>query len=71
MDRAPLVAITGQASLDRMHKESHQYLDLVSLFRPVTKWNALVTRPETIPEIVRKGVITSYSIHYTKLYDKI
>jgi len=55
MDRAPLVAITGQASLDRMHKESHQYLDLVSLFRPVTKWNALVTRPETIPEIVRKG----------------
>jgi len=55
MDRAPLVAITGQASLDRMHKESHQYLDLVSLFRPVTKWNTMVTRPETIPEIVRKA----------------
>ncbi len=55
MDRAPLVAITGQASLDRMHKESHQYLDLVSLFRPVTKWNALVHTPGTIPEIVRKA----------------
>jgi acetolactate synthase I/II/III large subunit len=55
MDHAPLVAITGQASLDRMHKESHQHLDLVSLFRPVTKWNALVQAPETIPEIVRKA----------------
>ncbi|PLX85664.1 MAG: acetolactate synthase large subunit [Desulfuromonas sp.] len=55
MDHAPLVAITGQASLDRMHKESHQYLDLVSLFRPVTKWNALVQAPATIPEIVRKA----------------
>src|SRR5436309_10375280 len=37
LDRAPLVAITGQASLDRMHKESHQYIDVMALFKPVTK----------------------------------
>src|SRR2546425_8689279 len=37
MDRAPLVALTGQVGLDRMHKESHQRLDIVSLFAPITK----------------------------------
>src|SRR5213080_1024969 len=31
LDRAPLVALTGQADLERMHKESHQYIDLVDL----------------------------------------
>src|SRR5512147_469234 len=38
MDRAPLVAITGQGGLDRMHKESHQYLDVVGTMKHVTKW---------------------------------
>ena len=28
LDRAPLVALTGQGDLERMHKESHQYIDL-------------------------------------------
>jgi len=55
LDRAPLVAITGQVSLDRMHKESHQYIDLVSLFKPVTKWNTEIARPHIIPEAVRKA----------------
>lgn len=55
LDRAPLVAITGQAGLDRIFKESHQYLDVMSLFRPITKWNARVELPETVPEIVRKA----------------
>src|SRR5213594_1765532 len=55
MDRAPLVAITGQVSLDRMHKESHQYIELVSMFKPVTKWNTEIARPHIIPEAVRKA----------------
>ena len=55
LDRAPLVALTGQADLERMHKESHQFIDLVDLFRPITKWNARVTSPEIIPEVVRKA----------------
>jgi acetolactate synthase-1/2/3 large subunit len=55
LDRAPLVALTGQADLERMHKESHQYLDVVSLMRPVTKWNARLTNARIIPEVVRKA----------------
>jgi len=55
MDRAPLVALTAQAGRDRMHKESHQYLDVVSLFRPVTKWNTSLHIPAVIPEAFRKA----------------
>ena len=55
LDRAPLVALTGQADVERMHKESHQYIDLIELFKPITKWNARVTSPEIIPEVVRKA----------------
>ena len=38
-----------------MHKESHQYIDLVEIMRPITKWNARVNAPEIIPEVVRKA----------------
>ncbi len=55
LDRAPLVALTGQSDLERMHKESHQYLDLIGILRPVVKWNARVSSPEIIPEVVRKA----------------
>jgi acetolactate synthase I/II/III large subunit len=55
LDRAPLVALTGQSDLERMHKESHQYLDLIGIMRPVVKWNARVSSPEIIPEVVRKA----------------
>jgi acetolactate synthase-1/2/3 large subunit len=55
MDRAPLVAITAQAGTERFHKESHQYLDLISLYRPAVKWNAQLVRPQVVPEAVRKA----------------
>jgi acetolactate synthase I/II/III large subunit len=55
LDRAPLVALTGQSDLERMHKESHQYIDLLDIMRPITKWNARVASPEIIPEVVRKA----------------
>jgi acetolactate synthase-1/2/3 large subunit len=55
LDRAPLVAITGQAGLDRIHKESHQYIDVVGMFHSITKWNARVEKAALIPEIVRKA----------------
>ncbi len=55
MDRAPLVVLTGQADSHRQHKESHQNMDVVSMFRPVTKWATPVLQPENIPEIVRKA----------------
>jgi acetolactate synthase-1/2/3 large subunit len=55
LDRAPMVAITGQASSDNLHKEAHQVVDIVRMIEPVTKWNTRVQRPEAIPEIVRKA----------------
>lgn len=55
LDGAPLVAITGQVGTDRMHIESHQYLDLVAMFAPVTKWNTQIVRPHNTPEIIRKA----------------
>ncbi|GAB4300424.1 MAG: acetolactate synthase large subunit [Oscillatoriaceae cyanobacterium] len=55
LDGAPLVAITGQVGTDRMHIESHQYLDLVAMFEPVTKWNAQIVRPSITPELVRRA----------------
>jgi acetolactate synthase-1/2/3 large subunit len=55
LDRAPLVALTGQSDLSRMHKESHQYIDLIGILRPVVKWNARVSSPEIVPEVVRKA----------------
>lgn len=55
LDRAPLVAITGQADTHRMHKESHQFIDIVSMLKPVTKWNTSISRPEIVAEAVRKA----------------
>jgi acetolactate synthase I/II/III large subunit len=55
LDRAPLVALTGQGDLERMHKESHQYIDLIRVMRPITKWNARLSDPAIIPEVVRKA----------------
>ncbi len=56
MDRSPMLVLTGQGSTDRLHKESHQIMDVVSMFKPVTKWAATILDPDTIPEIVRKAV---------------
>jgi Thiamine pyrophosphate-requiring enzymes [acetolactate synthase, pyruvate dehydrogenase (cytochrome), glyoxylate carboligase, phosphonopyruvate decarboxylase] len=55
MDHAPLVALTGQSSLNRMHKESHQYIDVMAMFKPVTKWQAQIAMPAIIPEAFRKA----------------
>src|SRR3954452_582202 len=55
LDRSPLVALTGQGDLQRMHKESHQYIDVVSVLKPVVKWNTRLNAPEIIPEVVRKA----------------
>ena len=56
MDRAPMLVLTGQGEAERQHKESHQIMDVVSMFKPVTKWAQAVLHPDSIPEIVRKAV---------------
>ncbi|MGH6927733.1 MAG: thiamine pyrophosphate-binding protein, partial [Dongiaceae bacterium] len=56
MDRCPMLVITGQGATTRQHKESHQVMDVIEMYRPVTKWAATVRHPDNIPEIVRKAV---------------
>jgi acetolactate synthase-1/2/3 large subunit len=55
MDRAPVVAIAGQGATTRMHKESHQILDLVNLFQPITKYATQIRSPDIVAEVVRKA----------------
>ncbi|MFG2193383.1 acetolactate synthase large subunit [Streptomyces sp. NPDC048639] len=58
---APLVALAAQGSLRRVHKESHQVIDLVSMFAPVTRWSARIQHPDAVPEMVRKAFKTAQS----------
>jgi acetolactate synthase-1/2/3 large subunit len=55
LDHAPVVAITGQVDLSGMHKETHQFIDIVEMMQPMTKWNARVHDPRTVAEAVRKA----------------
>ena len=51
----PLVALSAQVGMGRSYKESHQGIDLVSMFGPATKWSALVATPGSVPEMFRKA----------------
>lgn len=51
----PLVAICAQGNVSRLYKESHQIIDLVSLFQPITQWSSMMLAPSTAPEMVRKA----------------
>lgn len=55
MDRAPIIGIAGQGATTRMHKESHQMLDLVNLFAPISKYSTELIHADIIPEVVRKA----------------
>lgn len=53
LDGSPLVAITGQVGTDQMQLTSHQYLDLTTMFAPITKRTKQIIRPDTVAEITR------------------
>lgn len=55
LDHSPVVAITGQAGFERQHKEGHQYIDVVKIFEPATKWSVQIKDSKTIPKIIRNG----------------
>lgn len=56
MDRSPMLVLTGQGASTRLHKESHQVMDVVSMFRPITKWATTIHHQDIIPEVIRKAV---------------
>jgi acetolactate synthase-1/2/3 large subunit len=51
----PVVALSAQVGMNRSYKESHQGVDLVSMFAPVTKWSELIATPGAVPEMIRKA----------------
>ena len=55
MDRAPVVALLGQASTHRLHKESHQNLDSISMYQPAVKWATTIRDADVIPEVIAKA----------------
>lgn len=55
MDRSPILAITGQTDSNLRHKESHQNMDVVSMFKPITKWRWSIHNADVIAEIVRRA----------------
>ncbi|MEZ5826052.1 MAG: acetolactate synthase large subunit [Geminicoccaceae bacterium] len=55
MDRAPLVAIIGQGSTSRLHKESHQNMDAIGMMKPISKWSHSIFNEKVVPEVVRKA----------------
>src|SRR5207302_9188138 len=55
MHPPPAVATAGQAATPRLHKESHQAMDIVSMFKPVTKWASSIRNEHNVAEIVRKA----------------
>jgi acetolactate synthase-1/2/3 large subunit len=55
LDKAPVVAVTAQGGRTRLHHESHQYIDIVNMFKPITKWNTAISSPEVVCEVIRKA----------------
>ena len=56
MDRSPVLAITGQTNTDQLHKESHQNMDPITMFKPITKWRWSMRNADSIPEIIRRAL---------------
>lgn len=55
MDRSKVLAITGQTDSHLLHKETHQNMDAITLFKPITKWNWSIRNADNIPEIIRRA----------------
>src|SRR5918912_4292727 len=55
MDRSPVLAITAQTHTNLLHKESHQNMDVITMFKPITKWRWSIRNADSIPEIIRRA----------------
>src|SRR5919107_4065694 len=54
-DSVPLIALSAQVGVNREYKETHQFVDLVSMFKPITKWAAEIGIPNAVPAMIRKA----------------
>ncbi len=58
LDRAPLIAFTGQLPTDRFEITTHQKLDLRALYAPITKWQARLT-PSNAADVIDRALRVS------------
>src|SRR5262245_25158819 len=56
---SPVVAIAGGPNLGHYYKDAFQELDLIGMFKPVTKLSIQVNKPERIPEILHYALRTA------------
>jgi len=61
LDHAPLLAIVGQGATNRLHKESHQIIELTRLFESITKYSRLISETEAIIEIISTALVEACS----------
>ncbi len=55
----PIVVLTGQKRLEWAYEPQKQFIDLVSLFSPITKDSFSIRAAERIPSLIRKGFCTA------------
>ncbi|AYO31851.1 hypothetical protein D2962_15675 [Biomaibacter acetigenes] len=55
LDRAPVIAITGNMATNNYEVSTHQQLDLVRLFQPITKWSATI-EPNSVERILYRAI---------------
>lgn len=52
----PLLLLVGQGPTPNLARDDYQVVDLVSVFRPVTKWAIEVTSPDTALEYLARAI---------------
>ncbi|MEV4603242.1 glyoxylate carboligase [Amycolatopsis sp. NPDC049253] len=54
-DSIPILCITGQAPVAKLHKEDFQAVDISAIAAPVTKWAVTVMEPAQVPGTFQKA----------------
>ncbi len=62
LDRAPMLAVTGQTESFKLGMQRHQLINLEEFFRPITKWSTVLVNGDAVPEKVRKAYRTAKTI---------
>lgn len=60
-ESVPLLALVGQVADDVVERAAFEEMDVLSVFRPITKWCVEVHDPERIAELVQRAVRTAVS----------
>ena len=54
-DSIPILCITGQAPIAKLHKEDFQAVDIESIAKPVAKWAVTVREAAQVPRVFQKA----------------